>query len=180
MSAWAILTDVTKCIGCEECVAACKRTNNTGEDAPDEPIAHDCRQCKIETPGPGAGTPIERRSERLGRQAGAEGQPVQPAREQFVGLRTLDDRPMARQEVAIAGLNFDGQQGGIGRLRHSRASRCGEPRRRDSGTCASASIDAPSDRTKIARAIVSSERRDARASGKAASRLSRRARKSSP
>jgi formate dehydrogenase iron-sulfur subunit len=29
---FAILTDVTLCIGCEECVAACKRTNHTGED----------------------------------------------------------------------------------------------------------------------------------------------------
>ena len=29
---FAILTDVTLCIGCEECVAACKRTNETGED----------------------------------------------------------------------------------------------------------------------------------------------------
>jgi formate dehydrogenase iron-sulfur subunit len=29
---FAILTDVTLCIGCEECVAACKRTNDTGED----------------------------------------------------------------------------------------------------------------------------------------------------
>jgi formate dehydrogenase iron-sulfur subunit len=32
---YAILTDVTKCIGCEECVVACKQTNRTGEhDAP--------------------------------------------------------------------------------------------------------------------------------------------------
>jgi formate dehydrogenase iron-sulfur subunit len=30
----AILTDVTRCIGCEECVVACKETNKTGEDAP--------------------------------------------------------------------------------------------------------------------------------------------------
>jgi len=30
----AILTDVTRCIGCEECVGACKKTNNTGEDLP--------------------------------------------------------------------------------------------------------------------------------------------------
>jgi Fe-S-cluster-containing dehydrogenase component len=29
---FAILTDVTLCIGCEECVAACKKTNETGED----------------------------------------------------------------------------------------------------------------------------------------------------
>ena len=29
---YAILTDVTLCIGCEECVAACKTTNDTGED----------------------------------------------------------------------------------------------------------------------------------------------------
>jgi formate dehydrogenase iron-sulfur subunit len=29
---FAILTDVTLCIGCEECVAACKKTNQTGED----------------------------------------------------------------------------------------------------------------------------------------------------
>jgi formate dehydrogenase iron-sulfur subunit len=34
MSVMAILTDVTKCIGCEECVVACKETNNTGEDRP--------------------------------------------------------------------------------------------------------------------------------------------------
>jgi formate dehydrogenase iron-sulfur subunit len=34
MSAMAILTDVTKCIGCEECVSACKKTNSTGEDRP--------------------------------------------------------------------------------------------------------------------------------------------------
>jgi formate dehydrogenase iron-sulfur subunit len=34
MKSYAILTDVTKCIGCEECVAACQRTNETGEDAP--------------------------------------------------------------------------------------------------------------------------------------------------
>jgi len=32
---FAILTDVTKCIGCEECVAACKQLNQTGsEDTP--------------------------------------------------------------------------------------------------------------------------------------------------
>ena len=30
----AILTDVTRCIGCEECVAACDRTHQTGPDAP--------------------------------------------------------------------------------------------------------------------------------------------------
>jgi len=30
----AILTDVTRCIGCEECVLACQRTNETGSDAP--------------------------------------------------------------------------------------------------------------------------------------------------
>lgn len=30
----AILTDVTKCIGCEECVHACKETNNLPEDKP--------------------------------------------------------------------------------------------------------------------------------------------------
>ena len=34
MKSMAILTDVTKCIGCEECVAACDRTYDTGSDAP--------------------------------------------------------------------------------------------------------------------------------------------------
>ena len=34
MSQLAILTDVTKCIGCAACVDACKRTNGTGGDAP--------------------------------------------------------------------------------------------------------------------------------------------------
>jgi len=35
MSSFAILTDVTKCIGCEDCVAACKLTHETGaEDKP--------------------------------------------------------------------------------------------------------------------------------------------------
>ena len=34
MTSMAILTDVTRCIGCEECVAACRRTNGTGPDAP--------------------------------------------------------------------------------------------------------------------------------------------------
>ena len=35
MKSFAILTDVTKCIGCEKCVAACKEVNQTGEeDAP--------------------------------------------------------------------------------------------------------------------------------------------------
>ena len=34
MKTMAILTDVTKCIGCEECVAACERTYHTGADAP--------------------------------------------------------------------------------------------------------------------------------------------------
>jgi len=34
MNAMAILTDVTKCIGCEACVTACKETNHTGEDRP--------------------------------------------------------------------------------------------------------------------------------------------------
>ena len=29
---FAILTDVTRCIGCEECVAACKKANDTGAD----------------------------------------------------------------------------------------------------------------------------------------------------
>jgi formate dehydrogenase iron-sulfur subunit len=34
MSTWAILTDTTLCIGCENCVAACKRENELGEDMP--------------------------------------------------------------------------------------------------------------------------------------------------
>ncbi|MBC8425917.1 4Fe-4S dicluster domain-containing protein [bacterium] len=35
MSSFAILTDVTKCTGCESCVLACKTTNETGlRDAP--------------------------------------------------------------------------------------------------------------------------------------------------
>lgn len=34
MSQMAMLTDVTRCIGCEECVQACKATNRTGEDRP--------------------------------------------------------------------------------------------------------------------------------------------------
>jgi formate dehydrogenase iron-sulfur subunit len=34
MKSMAILTDVTRCIGCEECVAACQRINHTGTDAP--------------------------------------------------------------------------------------------------------------------------------------------------
>jgi formate dehydrogenase iron-sulfur subunit len=34
MRQMSILTDVTKCIGCEECVKACKKTNETGEDKP--------------------------------------------------------------------------------------------------------------------------------------------------
>jgi formate dehydrogenase iron-sulfur subunit len=34
MKSMSILTDVTRCIGCEECVAACRRTNDTGVDAP--------------------------------------------------------------------------------------------------------------------------------------------------
>ena len=34
MSTWGILTDVTKCIGCESCVGACKEANATGEDRP--------------------------------------------------------------------------------------------------------------------------------------------------
>ncbi len=29
---WGILTDVTKCIGCEACVAGCKEANDTGSD----------------------------------------------------------------------------------------------------------------------------------------------------
>lgn len=34
MKSMAILTDVTRCIGCEACVEACRETNRTGEDAP--------------------------------------------------------------------------------------------------------------------------------------------------
>jgi formate dehydrogenase iron-sulfur subunit len=34
MKSMAILTDVTRCIGCEECVLACRRTNGTGVDEP--------------------------------------------------------------------------------------------------------------------------------------------------
>lgn len=34
MKKMAILTDTTLCIGCEECVAACKKTNATGLDKP--------------------------------------------------------------------------------------------------------------------------------------------------
>lgn len=35
MTSFAILTDVTKCIGCEDCVTACKEVNQTGDaDAP--------------------------------------------------------------------------------------------------------------------------------------------------
>jgi len=34
MKQMSILTDVTMCIGCEECVNACKKTNNTGDDKP--------------------------------------------------------------------------------------------------------------------------------------------------
>ncbi len=67
--------------------------------AADQPIPHDRRQREIESAGPGAGTQIERRSERPGRQAVAEGQSMQPAREQFIGLWIRNDRPMARQEV---------------------------------------------------------------------------------
>ena len=33
-SKFAILTDTTLCIGCEECVKACKETNDLGEDRP--------------------------------------------------------------------------------------------------------------------------------------------------
>ena len=49
---------------------------------------------------------IERRSERPGRQAVANGQPMQPAREQFIGLWTRDDRPMTRQEVVGYGVEL--------------------------------------------------------------------------
>jgi formate dehydrogenase iron-sulfur subunit len=31
---WAILTDVTKCIGCESCVEGCRDANQTGQDKP--------------------------------------------------------------------------------------------------------------------------------------------------
>ena len=58
--------------------------------AADEPIPHDRRQREIESAGPGAGTQIERRSERPGRQAVAEGQPMQPARDAV--RRALDSR----------------------------------------------------------------------------------------
>lgn len=34
MKHFAILTDVTKCIGCEACVEGCRQANNTGEDRP--------------------------------------------------------------------------------------------------------------------------------------------------
>jgi formate dehydrogenase iron-sulfur subunit len=34
MSTWAILTDVTKCIGCEQCVAGCREANDLPESAP--------------------------------------------------------------------------------------------------------------------------------------------------
>jgi formate dehydrogenase iron-sulfur subunit len=34
MKHMAILTDVTRCIGCEDCVAACQKTHGTGGDAP--------------------------------------------------------------------------------------------------------------------------------------------------
>jgi len=34
MKSMAILSDVTRCIGCEECVDACRATNGTGDDAP--------------------------------------------------------------------------------------------------------------------------------------------------
>jgi formate dehydrogenase iron-sulfur subunit len=34
MRSFAILTDVTRCIGCEQCVEACKKANHTGEDEP--------------------------------------------------------------------------------------------------------------------------------------------------
>jgi formate dehydrogenase iron-sulfur subunit len=34
MKSMAILTDVTRCIGCEECVIACQQSNETGVDAP--------------------------------------------------------------------------------------------------------------------------------------------------
>lgn len=32
MTSFSILTDVTRCIGCEECVSACRATNATGDD----------------------------------------------------------------------------------------------------------------------------------------------------
>jgi formate dehydrogenase iron-sulfur subunit len=31
---WSILTDVTKCIGCESCVEGCREANHTGNDRP--------------------------------------------------------------------------------------------------------------------------------------------------
>lgn len=68
MTQMAILNDTTKCIGCEECVLACKKINGTGEDKPwrwqdkiddlsasrwttilhrsnDHYIRHQCRHC---------------------------------------------------------------------------------------------------------------------------------------
>ena len=31
---WCILTDVTKCIGCEKCVEACREQNDLPDDKP--------------------------------------------------------------------------------------------------------------------------------------------------
>ena len=93
--------------------SASPRRDNGGHEywlrkarAADQPIPHARRQCEIEPAGPGAGTQIERRSERPGRQAVANGQPMQPAREQFIGLWTRDDRPMTRQEVVGYGVEL--------------------------------------------------------------------------
>ena len=38
MKSFAILTDVTKCIGCEECVTACKNANETGAEVLRSPL----------------------------------------------------------------------------------------------------------------------------------------------
>ena len=69
--------------------------------AADEPIPHLAGSARSSRLDLRAGTQIERQSERPGRQTVAEGQPMQPARKQFVGL--MDPRRPANGPIGGRG-----------------------------------------------------------------------------
>lgn len=65
------------------------------------------------------------------RDAVGDRQTMKPARRQFVGLGTGSNRPPIPCDIPVSFANLDGE---AGRAAHSRPSRCGAARRRDTGT----------------------------------------------
>ena len=85
----------------------------------------------VEAGRPHAPTQPEHPGERPRRDAVRDREAIEPARQQFVGLRAEDGRPTIPNDIQVSFADLDGEAYFAA---HSRRSRCRTPRRRDSGT----------------------------------------------